>query len=477
LRSRDGMYLTMDVAYSLPLNSRFFGHLRLIAEDKLGFLISCEQRFPIAALRVYHVPLFIVSEPTLIGEVLVDRERDFIKTMGLRTAGRPLFGQGILTAEGDAWKRRAARLRPHFQPRQVHGYLPAMRSSTDALLRSWKHGDTRDIHRDMSDVTLRFSSETLFGVDATEVNSELLAACHTAQAFFEAWERTYTPTPHLMLNLENLRYRRSIARLDRAVYALIERRRRSGTDGQNDILALLLGHREPDGSALPDQLIRDELVTMFLASYETTAASLAWTLYLIGTHPEVEAKLKAELHTELGAEPPGPDAVRRLPYLHDVVREGLRLYPSIPIIGREAAVDTQIGATRIPKGSQLLISPWALHRSERYYEDPLAFRPERWTQERIQSLPRWAYVPFSGGPRVCLGQYLAVQESMQIIATILQSVSLRPVPGVEPILTAQITVAPRRGTLRMRVDDGAPQRSIRNSGFMQRPGSAGQDVA
>jgi cytochrome P450 len=239
---------------------------------------------------------------------------------------------------------------------------------------------------------------------------------------------------------------------------LIERRRAAGGASDGNIVAQLLDHREPDGTPLSDTAIRDELVTLFLASYETTAAVLAWTLYLISTHPEVEARIKAELAAVLGGGVPGPDVARRLPYLYDVLRESLRLYPSIPIIGRAAVRNTRIGETPVPKGSEVLISPWAIQRSSRHYQDPLAFRPERWTPDFEHSLPRYAYMPFSGGPRVCMGQYMAVQESMQILAALLQFTALRPADERTPVLDAGMTAVPRRGTLKLQVREMATPR-------------------
>lgn len=441
----------MAQKYSLPIASWLTGHLPHLQPAKLAFMEQCEREFPIGCFRVYHVPLFVVSDPELVGEVLVHRNDDFIKTWPLRSAGRPLFGDGLVTSSGDTWKRNSARMRPRFQPRQVDHYVPAIHRHTEALLDEWKAGETRAIPLDMSHLTLRIACDVLFGVSEREIRDALLCACDASQAFYSSWERSYFPIPVLMPTRENVRYRRAIRALDRQLYALIERWRRTGGASEGNIVAQLLEHRDPDGTPLPDLMIRDELVTLFLASYETTAAVLAWTLYLISTHPRVEARLKAELASMLGGALPGPDVARRLPYLYDVLRESLRLYPSIPLFGRSAVRDTRIGDTRVPKHSEVLISPWAIQRSSRHYEDPLAFRPERWTQEFERSLPRYAYIPFSGGPRVCMGQYMAVQESMQILATLLQFAELRPVEGQTPVLDVGMTAVPRRGTLTLHV--------------------------
>jgi cytochrome P450 len=442
---------------------------------KLAFMERCEREFPLGRFRIYHIPLFVVSDPELVAEVLVQRHEDFIKTWVLRSAARALFGDGLVTSSGDTWKRSSARMRPRFQPRQVDAYVPAIHHRTKELLDEWKAGETRDIPLDMSHLTLRIACDVLFGVGEWEIRDALLCACNASQAFYSAWERLYWPWPPLPIR-KNVTYRRAVRALDRQIYELIERRRRAGGASDGNIVAQLLDHREPDGAPMPDKAIRDELVTLFLAAYETTAALLAWTLYLISTHPEVEARIRAEFDAVLGGALPGTDAARRLPYLYAVLRESLRLYPSIPIIGRSAARDTRIGDTRVPKGSEVLISPWAIQRSNRHYRDPLAFRPERWTPEFEQGLPRYAYMPFSGGPRVCMGQYMAVQESMQILATLLQFAGLRPAEGRTPVLDAGMTAVPRRGTLALQVRElRTPRVPIRPD--VGRPAGVAQDTA
>jgi cytochrome P450 len=441
----------MPQKYSLPVASWFTGHLSQMQPAKLAFMERCEREFPIARLRIYHVPLFIVSAPELVGEVLVHRHEDFVKTWVLRSAARPLFGTGLVTSSGDAWKRGSTRMRPRFRPRQVDHYVPAIHHHTERMLDEWKAGQTRDIPLDMSHLTLRIACDTLFGVGEMEVRDALLGACNTSQAFFASWERTYFPLPALMPTGENVRYRRAIRVLDRCIYDLIERRRRAGGQDEGNIVAQLIAHRDEDGTPMSDVAIRDDLVNLFLAAYETTAAVLAWTLYLISTRPDVDARVKAELADVLGGALPSTDAARQLPYLYSVLLETLRLYPSIPILGRAAVRDTTIGDTPVPKGSEVLISPWAIHRSPRYYRDPQAFAPERWTPEFEHSLPKHTYLPFSTGPRVCMGQHMAVQECMQILGTLLQRVELRAIEGRTPILDSGMTSVPRRGTLALQV--------------------------
>jgi cytochrome P450 len=447
----------MGANYSLPVTSWFSGHLTRLQPGKLAFMEQCERQFPIGRFRIYHRPLFVVSDPELIGEVLVHRNDDYIKTWVLRSAARPLFGDGLVTSSGETWKRNATRVRPRFTPRQVDHYVPAIHRHTDALLQGWKAGDTCDIPLDMSHLTLRIACDTLFGVGELEVRDALLRACDASQAFYADWERTYWPIPAMMPTRENVRYRSAIRSLDRCIYELIRRRRRDGGASDGNIVAQLIDHRDPDGSPMPDRAIRDELVTLFLAAYETTAAVLAWTLYLIGTRREVEARVKAELAAVLAGGLPGAEAVKQLPYLYNVLREALRLYPSIPILGRAAVRDTRIGDTAIPRGAEILISPWAVHRSPRHFDDPLAFNPDRWTPDFERRLPRYAFIPFSTGARGCMGQHMAVQESMQILAMLMQFSQLRPIEGPPPILDVGMTAVPRRGTLAMTILSVSPR--------------------
>jgi cytochrome P450 len=441
----------MAEKYSLPVRSWFSGHLGEMQSGKLAFMERCEREFPIGRFRIYHVPLFVVSDPELIGDVLVHRNEDFIKTWVLRTAARPLFGDGLVTSAGETWKRNSTRVRPRFTPRQVDHYVPAIHHHTEALLHEWKAGDTRDIPLDMSHLTLRIACDTLFGVGEMEVRDSLLGACNASQAFFAKWEHTYWPIPVTTPTLANVRYRSAIRSLDRRIYDLIARRRGAGGASDGNIVAQLIDHRDPDGSPMPDVAIRDELVTLFLAAYETTAAVLAWTLYLISTHREVEARVKAELAAVLAGGLASTEAAKQLPYLYNVLRESLRLYPSIPILGRAAVRDTRIGDTEVPRGSEVLISPWAVHRSIRHYDDPMTFKPERWTPEFERRLQRYAFIPFSSGARGCMGQHMAVQESMQILATLLQFTEMRPIEGPPPMLDVGMTAVPRHGTLALTI--------------------------
>jgi cytochrome P450 len=442
----------MAANYTLPTTSRVSGHLSLVAQNKLAFFERCAALGPVVRLRIYHVPVYVLSDADLIGQVLVEQPRAFAKTVGLQTMAKRLFGRGLLTSEGDLWRRQQRIVRPHFQPRTIQAYLSSIVECADDLVSSWKVGSVRDIHADLARVTLRIACRAIFGDDAWSARAAIVRATEAAQAFFMAWERHYLPFHDLLHLRETLEYRRAVAALDELIYALIARRRRMRAAAP-DLLSVLVWHRDEEGGPLPDDLVRDEIITMFLASYETSSAAVAWTLYLVYTHPDVLRNTRAELARYPSGAGLGPRA-RELHYLHDVVREALRLYPSVPLIGRKALRPVDLGGHRVPRGAEVLMSPWAVHRSGRYWKDPARFVPERWAAQSDPEAKavKHAYFPFGGGPRICTGQHLAMQEALLISATVLRRATLRDAVGSPPPLDPAVTMVPRAGTMRMTVE-------------------------
>jgi cytochrome P450 len=438
--------------YAFPTTSRLSGHLSLITKDKLKFLESCANAGPFVRLRVYHVPVYVVSDPQLIGQTLVEKRESFVKTLGLRTMAKRLFGQGLLTSEGELWERQQRIIRPHFLPRAVQAYMPSIVECVEELVSSWNAGSPRDVHADMARVTLKIACRNLFGEDAWMACDAILRVTVAAQDFYRLWERLYLPFAEFLPVREAFEYRSAIRRFDAIVHALIARRKAS-PDASSDLLSVLVRHRDGLGNPLPDALIRDEIITMFLASYETTAAAAAWTIYLVSTHRDVLRKVREEIERCTSALDMC-HRLRELRYLHDAVREALRLYPSVPVIGREAREDVVLGGHPIRRGGQVLMSPWAMQRSPRYWKNAGRFIPERWAAEtdRDAHSARYVYFPFGGGPRICTGQNLAVQEVMLITATVVRHATLRYADPAPPEVDPQITMVPRAGTMRMMVE-------------------------
>ncbi|HWZ90751.1 MAG TPA: cytochrome P450 [Polyangiaceae bacterium] len=437
---------------TLPRSSWFGGHLGLLAGDNIPFFERCEREFPIVKLRVYHVPVFVVSDPNLIGEVLLTQRKNFEKPRSLKMLRR-LFGQGLLTANYDVWQRQQSIMRPMFQPTQVRTYGPSMSQCLANMIDEWKDGEERDILADMTTLTLRMACSTIFGPDAYEAREAVLEVTEAAQAFFMEWRVDFLPLPEYRPTRATWRYHRSIARLDKVVYDLVDKRQAKPT---GDILSQLVHSRDERGEPMSRRQVRDEAVTLFLGAHETSAAAAAWGLSYITTRPEVHDRIEREVDATVGQELVNAEALKKLPYLAAVIKEVLRLRPSIPVISRQAISACSIGGHMLPKGAQVLMTSWALHRSTRYYSDPEAFMPERWTPEFEKTLPRWAYFPFGGGHRVCIGQHMAFQELGLILATTLQRVFLDRTTLSAPRPSVGLTMAPKKGSVRLMVCKKAP---------------------
>jgi cytochrome P450 len=244
------------------------------------------------------------------------------------------------------------------------------------------------------------------------------------------------PTPR------NIGLKRTIRRLDQILQQLINERRAAGAGG-SDLLSLLLEARdEDDGQGISDRQIRDEVMTMFLAGHETTANALAWTWYLLGQHPEIQARVQDEARAVLGGRLATAADVPRLVYCDQVVREALRLYPPAYLVGRRALADITIGEHFIPAGTNVLMSQWIVHRDVRWFADPLRFDPDRWADGSLGDLPKYAYFPFGGGPRVCIGNTFAMFEATLILATIAQQARLELVSPASIRIQPAVTLRP-----------------------------------
>lgn len=403
------------------------GNLPEYARDQLGFLTRCAREYgDVVRLRFVHVPILLLNHPDHIERVLVRSNRGFIKDKAERS-GLSFLGSGLLTSEGDFWRRQRRLAQPAFHKDRVDAYRATMVGDAEEMLAGWRDGEVRDVVQEMSGLTLGIVAKTLFGSisrserEAVGASLQEILARFIGGVLFKVPERIPTPA--------NLRFRRAIRRLEAVIYGIIERRRKSGEDA-GDLLSMLLAVRDEEtGETMSDRQLRDEVMTILLAGHETTALNLAWTFYLLAGHPEVESKLLAELEAMLGDRPPGAADLRRLTYTDAVVKESLRLYPPAWGFGREALSDEEFGGYRVPAGTQIIVSQWVTHRDERFFENAAGFVPERWLDGSTDGLPRYAYFPFGGGPRLCIGRSFATMEAVLLLATIASRFRLRPVGG------------------------------------------------
>ncbi len=400
------------------------GNLPEYARDQLGFLTRCAREYgDVVRLRFFNVWVFLPNHPDHTEHALVGNHRDFIKDRA-ESSGLRFLGSGLLTSGGEFWRRRQRLARPTFHRQRINACGGTMVEDAQRTLGSWRSGEVRDFAGEMSRLTLGIVAKIRFGAISDSERETVGAALAvilsrfiTGGVLFKAPERLPTPA--------NLRFRRAILRLEGVIYGIVERRRKSG-ESTGDLLSMLLSARDEEaGEGMNDRQLRDEVMTILLAGHETTALNLAWTFYLLTRHPEAEAKLLAELEEALGDRTPTVADLPRLRYAGAVIKESLRLYPPVWGFGREAHSGCEIGGYRVPAGTQLTVSQWVTHRDERFFEEAEEFVPERWLDGSTDGLPKYAYFPFGGGPRLCIGRQFATLEATLLLATIARRFRLR----------------------------------------------------
>ena len=396
----------------------------------------------VAGLRILNFRSFFINHPDTIEEVLVTNARRYSKGRVLR-ANRHVFGEGLLTSEGDFWLRQRRLAQPAFHRARIASYASTMVEYTQRMLERWHDGEERDAHQEMMRLTLQIVGKTLFDADverdAQDVGKSLELLLEVGANF-----RRAIFVPHWLPTPANLRVKREIAHIESILYRIISERRASGRDA-GDLLSMLLHAQDEDGSRMTDRQLRDETITLFLAGHETTASTLSWTWWLLAQNPVVEARLHAELLAVLGGRAPSLEDVPKLVYTGHVITEALRLYPPAWGTARLALEDHELAGYPVKKGMGVAMAQWVVHRDPRWYDAPEEFRPERWQDDASKRLPRFAYFPFGGGPRQCIGNAFALMEAQLVLATVAQKFRLRLVPGHPVVPLASITLRPRHG--------------------------------
>jgi cytochrome P450 len=418
------------------------GNLVEFGRDPLGFFTSCANTYgDIVSIRLGAWPAVVLNHPDLAEQVLVTHNRSFIKHRFFWRHVEALFGSGLLTSEGDFWLRQRRLAQPAFHRERIAAYSRVMVELSDAMSDEWQAGETRNMHHEMMELTLRIVVRTLFDVEAPKDVDALGRAFDRAVKEIAARFRRPFKIPDWVPTPGNLRYREAIRRIEGFIQRVIDERRRDGGD-RGDLLSMLLAARDEDGTSMTDQQVRDEAITLFLAGQETTAIALSWIWMLLSQNPEADAKLAEEIRLVLDGRPPSADDLPRLVYTQAVVQEGLRLYPPAWVIGREAIAPCEVGDYHVPVGTTVFVSPWVIHRDARYYEGPDEFRPERWLGDARARLPRYAYMPFGAGPRLCIGSGFAMMEATMLLAALARRFrpSLNGTQNIPPFPT--ITLRP-----------------------------------
>lgn len=392
---------------------------------------------------------YMVANPDMIREILVRQSDIFIKGGDYTDEKQGLarfMGQGLVTSNGEFWKRQRRLVAPAFHTKRISAYADTMVSYGLQTMDMWQDGDTIDVDDAMMELTLMIVGRTLFDADASTTADSVK---HAVEVIQEA-SNTATLLPHWVPTPLRIRAKQATKTLDEIVYQFINERRASGDD-KGDLLSMLLLSEDADGERMTDKQVRDEAVTLFLAGHETTANTLNWTWWLLAQYPEAEAKLHQELDTVLQGQAPTLEDLRRLPYTEMVIKESMRMMPPVWSIGRVAKEDTEVIGYSFPKGSSATIVIYSAHRNPEIWEDPNTFIPERWADESINDIPKYAYLPFAGGPRVCIGNSFATMEANLLLATIAQRYQFRLVEGANIVPQPFITMFPKYG-LPMRVE-------------------------
>lgn len=415
--------------------SWLWGHHKQFLADPLGFMTRCAREYGDAVpLRFGPVRFWVVSDPSLIGEVLTTRAGSFHKDMGLKRT-RVLLGNGLLLSEGEEHSKRSRKAQPAFRAKAVEAYAEGMVEVTEEIVGSWIEGSEVRLAPELARLTLSIVARALFGADLLGRSEQIGAAITDMMPLLDARIHGIMPLPLWIPSPRNRRFVRGLRILEEAVYAMIAHRRRE--PGQ-DLLSQLLAAGEGD-EGLTDLQLRDEVMTLFLAGHETTAAALGFTLGLLGGHPEEARRVKDEIDTVLGERRAVATDAWALPRTAAALHESMRLYPPAWLLGRQAGEDVVLGGRlRIRRGDVVGMSPYVVHRDERWFPDASSFRPDRFAADAPKPAP-FTYFPFGGGKRACIGRSFALLEAILVLATILQRVELDMPPvrslEAEPHLT------------------------------------------
>ncbi|AKT37554.1 cytochrome P450 [Chondromyces crocatus] len=430
----------------LPL----LGHALQMLRHPLDFLTSLRGTGDVVKIRLGPEWAYLVRHPDLVKQVLADAYT-FDKGGIVFDKARNILGNGLATCPAGDHLRQRRLLQPAFSRERLINYAVCMRDAARTRVESWHDGQVVEVDREMGSLALTVATRTLFSMDSVaESPEEIQASIQTILSGI--YRRVITPFEVVLRvpTRKNREFDQAMARMYSVIHQITEDYRTAGID-RGDLLSALLAARDEDGTTgLTNREIRDQILALFLAGIETTAAAMTWSFHLMGHHPEVEARLHAEVDTLLGDKPPGFEDVPKLTHAHRVITEALRLYPPLWLLTRRTTAEVKLGNHLLQPGTAILFSSYAMHRDATYFEHPERFDPDRWLPERAKAVPRGAMIPFSAGKRKCLGDTFGMTEATIALATVARRWRLRPVPGKRISSIARITLAP--GAVPMRVE-------------------------
>jgi len=430
----------MSVTPPGPLGDPLFGNGRQFADDPFGFLRACADSYgDVVRLDLGPRETYLLTNPADVERVLVADAERYRKPQFGDDAMDTLLGDGLLMSDGDTWQRQRKLANPSFHNRRIGALDGTMVEHTESQLADWRDGEVVDIQLEVARLTVKIIVSAMFGADITDEEVK------TVQENLEPLGARFEPDPRRFLipnwvpTRENREFDAAIDTLESVIDGIVDRRRGTerdpsvdpaGSEGvavpgpagdgdgdlPMDLLSVLL--RARDRGEQTDENLRDELVTMLLAGHDTTALALTYTFYLLSNHPEARREVEREAEAATADGPPTAADVRDMAYTERVLNESMRLYPPVYTLFREPKLDVKLGGYRIPEGSALMVSQWVVHRSERWYDNPDTFDPDRWAPQRRSERPRFAFFPFGGGPRHCIGKAFSLLEAKIILAEI-----------------------------------------------------------
>ena len=427
-----------------PRGTLLGGNIHQFRTDILDFLLETARDYgPLASFRVGPRQVFLASGPDLIEQVLVTDAQHYIKHFGAR-AFKPVLGNGLITSEGAFWHRQRKLIQPAFLKTRVQSYAPVMAELTNQMLDSWTPGKRVQIDFEFEVLTSKIALKTLFDLDDRGDHERFDGVLKLAFNLMNERLRRIFKLPLWLPTPANRRLKRAVAELDQTVQSFIASGRSRQHPG-DDLLSRLLVAQHQDGTRMSDRQLRDEAMTFYLAGHETTALTLAWSWYLLSQHRRVEEKLVSEWKRVLRGAPPSSAHLSLLSYTAAVIAESMRLFPPVYVIGREATTELELGGYRVKPGYTVLMSQWVNHRDPKYFPEPEEFRPERWEHGFSKRIPKFAYYPFGGGQRICVGSAFALMEAAIILAAVGQRYRFTLDPDAVIGIKTQITLLPANG--------------------------------
>src|SRR5215471_13955504 len=434
-----------------PKGTIIGGNICQLRAGPLDFFLSTAREYgPLASFRIGPKRVFLATGPDLIEQVLVTDAKNYIKHFGAR-AFKPVLGNGLVTSEGAFWLRQRKLIQPAFSKDRVQSCAAAMIELTNQMLESWTEGKSVQIDREFEALTSKIALKTLFNLDVPGDREQFSDTLRIAFDLMNERLRRMVKIPLWVPTRANRRLQQAVGELNQTVEGFISAGKSRDRAG-DDLLSRLL-FTQPDGTRMSDRQLRDEAMTLYLAGHETTALTLAWSWYLLSQHPHVEDKLLLEWQRVLEGATPSMQHLSKLTYTSAVIAESMRLFPPVYVIGREATTDLELGGYCVKRGYTVLMSQWVNHRDPEYFPDPEAFRPERWEQGLAKRLPKFAYYPFGGGQRLCVGNNFALTEAAIILPAVGQRYRFTLDPDAVIGIKPQITLLPANGipaTLRLR---------------------------